>query len=104
MIHKSELGEHADQLHRETGGRVAAEGIDELLVIGERGGLVCEGAREGGMAAAATREVRDAEEAAAALDGRLREGDWVLVKGSRAMRMEDVVARLTGTDAGNEAN
>jgi UDP-N-acetylmuramyl pentapeptide synthase len=37
---------------------------------------------------------RDLEELLASLDGILRPGDWILIKGSRRMRMERVVEGL----------
>ena len=37
---------------------------------------------------------RDNEEAAQAVRERMKEGDWILVKGSRGMHMDEVVERL----------
>src|SRR5262249_22060766 len=48
----------------------------------------------GGMAAARIHVARSHAELADALRGLLREGDWVLVKGSRSMRMERVAEAL----------
>jgi UDP-N-acetylmuramoyl-tripeptide--D-alanyl-D-alanine ligase len=53
-----------------------------------------EGAREGGMSAESARFFESAEEAAVALGRELREGDLVLVKGSRGVRMDKVIAFL----------
>ena len=91
-----ELGSAGADAHRETG-RIAAElGIDWLIAVGEHAPLVIEGAREAGMEIersllasgtdAATRFVRQC----------LQKNDWVLIKGSRAMKLERVVQTLRG--------
>jgi UDP-N-acetylmuramoyl-tripeptide--D-alanyl-D-alanine ligase len=90
-----ELGEAAPEAHRAAGRRVAELGFDELLVLGERAGDVAEGATRAGLDATRIHVARDHEEAARELRKRLRPGDWVLVKGSRAARMERVVTALT---------
>jgi UDP-N-acetylmuramoyl-tripeptide--D-alanyl-D-alanine ligase len=89
-----ELGETADEAHREVGRLAARLGIDHLLAIGERAALVIEGAREGGMGPSRAQVSASHEEAGAALRTALGPRDWVLVKGSRAMRMERVVETL----------
>ncbi len=94
-----ELGENAVSAHREIG-RLAAElGYTMLAVTGEFSPEVARGAREGGM----TRDqvVILADTMAIAdwlyhllISGRLSEGDWLLVKGSRGMRMENLLVEL----------
>jgi len=91
-----ELGSHAQELHAECG-RVAAEaGLD--MVIGVQGNAVhlVTAAAAGGVAA---QFVKDAEAAGEWLDKNLREGDFVLVKGSRGVRLERAIARVTGVTA-----
>ncbi len=52
---------------------------------------IVEGAREAGIPAASLHHFATAEDAAAALEGLLRPGDAVLVKGSRGVKLEAVV-------------
>jgi len=92
-----ELGEAAADLHREIG-REAAARADAVIALGERAGDIASGAREGGLAAARVRVVADHAEAVAVLREWMRPGDWVLIKGSRGMRMEKIGAELRVTD------
>jgi UDP-N-acetylmuramoyl-tripeptide--D-alanyl-D-alanine ligase len=92
-----ELGGTAREAHRDTG-RLAAElGIDFLFALGEYAADVAEGARNGGMAPQNMWVGRDWEDLATQLAEMLEAGDHILVKGSRAMRMERVVERLAGS-------
>jgi UDP-N-acetylmuramoyl-tripeptide--D-alanyl-D-alanine ligase len=52
------------------------------------------GARAGGMSENNLRFFEDSEEAAAALLNEIREGDLVLIKGSRGVQTDKVVKRL----------
>jgi UDP-N-acetylmuramoyl-tripeptide--D-alanyl-D-alanine ligase len=94
-----ELGPEAARLHRELG-RLAAEArVDRLFVCGGHAADVAAGAIAAGMPAAAIAagardEIRDALLAA------VRPGDWVLVKGSRAMGMETIVRALGAPERG----
>jgi UDP-N-acetylmuramoyl-tripeptide--D-alanyl-D-alanine ligase len=54
-----------------------------------------EGAREGGMSSEAVRFFENSEVAAAALFNVVREGDLILVKGSRGV-MTDKIVKLLG--------
>lgn len=91
-----ELGESGDAAHRETG-RLAAElGIDWLIAVGERAALVVGGAREAGMEAARSLIAPDPDAAAQRVRECLQKNDFVLVKGSRAMKLERVVRTLRG--------
>jgi len=88
-----ELGQHSEVLHRELGALCTRSGIDGLFVTGDFAPVVARGARETGMDARAI--VTGAkDELLYALRRTLKPGDWVLVKGSRAMAMEDVVWEL----------
>lgn len=87
-----ELGENSEAIHSETGGKIAALGID--LLIGVRGlaASLIEGAREAGMGA--VKFVTNSAEAADFVADELRAGDLVLVKGSRGVRTEQVIEKL----------
>jgi len=91
-----ELGPEESAAHTELGVQAAAV-LGLLVFFGPRSKLGAEAARKAGA-----REVfhtESPEEAVALLQSKLRAGDVVLVKGSRGMRMERIVAGLTGEAA-----
>ncbi len=98
-----ELGELAAELHHELGREAAAAGIDRLVLVGELSKAAAAGALEGGLPREAVAHVDTAEEAARAVDEIAREGDVVLVKGSRRMRLEEVVRSLSAKRGGGKA-
>jgi UDP-N-acetylmuramoyl-tripeptide--D-alanyl-D-alanine ligase len=89
-----ELGTEEAQMHREAGTEIARLGIDVLWGVRGLGQEIIEGAREAGMSNDATRFFESSEEAAAAIINEVREGDLVLVKGSRGVQTDKVVSRL----------
>lgn len=89
-----ELGNDAPRFHRELGARVAAEGFDRLFTWGELAAEISRGARDGGMAAERVEHFARKEDLTGALVKTLAKGDIVLVKGSRSMKMEEVVDAL----------
>jgi len=89
-----ELGAQTEEAHRQAGALAASLGVDEIVAVGRHAGRVAEGARAAGLSAERIHAVEDWEQAAAALTKRLSPGDRVLVKGSRAMRMERIVERI----------
>lgn len=91
-----ELGPAAAQMHEEVGAFVAHQGVDQLLACGGLSRSLAEGARRAGMDRARILEVPDAVSAAAAVKGLVKQGDVVLVKGSRGMKLEQVVQVLLG--------
>jgi len=88
-----ELGEAGPALHRESG-RALVGRVDVVMGIGSLAREFLEGAREGGMSAAVLHWFTDSEEAAAGLIAQIQPGDAVLVKGSRGVRLENVVEAL----------
>lgn len=87
-----ELGRFEGALHREAGKRAAAAGVQLLVAVGPLSRSAVETARRAGVA-----EVyhhADSERAAEAIAEFIRDGDLIVVKGSRAMRMERVVQAL----------
>jgi UDP-N-acetylmuramoyl-tripeptide--D-alanyl-D-alanine ligase len=81
-------------MHRDAGREIARLGIDVLWGVRGHALEMTEGALEEGMAREAVRYFESSEEAARALPGEIREGDLVLVKGSRGVRTDIVVSEL----------
>jgi UDP-N-acetylmuramoyl-tripeptide--D-alanyl-D-alanine ligase len=88
------LGAGAPEAHREVGRCAAEIGVDALFALGDHAALFAQGALEGGLGAHAVHRLAAPSEAVTALRATLREGDWVLLKGSRSMRMERVLVGL----------
>ncbi len=89
-----ELGEQSPGYHREVGRATARCGIDFLFVYGQFSASVAEGARADGMSAQHVFTFDKQEVLREKLRDEVHEGDWVLVKGSRAMKMEQIVEFL----------
>jgi UDP-N-acetylmuramoyl-tripeptide--D-alanyl-D-alanine ligase len=88
-----ELGDAGEALHRQTGERLAGL-VDVVVGVGPLSRHVLEGAKGGGRAADSLHHFPDSEAAAREAASLVRPGDAVLVKGSRAMRMERVLEAL----------
>jgi UDP-N-acetylmuramoyl-tripeptide--D-alanyl-D-alanine ligase len=86
----AELGPEAAELHRRCGELARARGIERLYALGP---LSAAAARAFGSGA---RHCAQIDELIAALDRDLQAGVTVLIKGSRAARMERVLAALAG--------
>ena len=97
-----ELGPEAEHWHRRTGRKVGQAGLDRLFVHGAFAAALREGALEAGMDSDRIL-VGDIAAISAALTQWLTPGDWVLVKGSRGMRMERVIAALKEWAGGSKA-
>jgi UDP-N-acetylmuramoyl-tripeptide--D-alanyl-D-alanine ligase len=89
-----ELGGPAAEFHRRAGEAAARAGWDVLVTVGPLAASIAEGAVAAGLSAAAVHRFADAAAAAAAINGIVRTGDLVLVKGSRSMRTETIVDAL----------
>ena len=96
-----ELGDAAVEQHHELGCWVGKLGLAGLVTVGELGRHIGEGAHEAGLKTVT--EAPDNATAAADLKARLAPGDAVLVKGSRAMLMEEIVAAFLGKEAETHA-
>jgi MurE/MurF fusion protein len=95
-----ELGPAAEDLHRGIGTLVAQLGYLFLAVTGAHASQVAEASVAGGMKPADVQVFREPRAIAAWVaqlltEGRLTPGDWLLVKGSRGMRMETFIEELT---------
>jgi UDP-N-acetylmuramoyl-tripeptide--D-alanyl-D-alanine ligase len=84
-----ELGPNAAELHREIGREIARSGIELLWGVRGLAEQIIAGAREAGLAA--TRFFENADEAASAIVNEVRDGDLILVKGSRVVATDKIV-------------
>ncbi|PKO23803.1 MAG: UDP-N-acetylmuramoylalanyl-D-glutamyl-2, 6-diaminopimelate--D-alanyl-D-alanine ligase [Chloroflexi bacterium HGW-Chloroflexi-1] len=89
-----ELGTYEEQGHRLVGGR-AAQVIDKLITVGPRARWIAEEARANGMKPACVHPTDSNADAIAVLQGLIRPGDVILVKGSRAAAMDTIVDTLS---------
>ena len=96
-----ELGPEAPRFHREEGEAAARLGFAPVVGVGALARELADGAAVGG---AESHWFAKSDEAAAWAPQQLRGGDVVLVKGSRGVRLEKVVAALAGAAAGGEGH
>jgi len=85
-----ELGSDGAAWHARAGAQAHALGVDRLLAVGPLAAHAAEAFGADG------RQVVDWEAAGDILDEEAASGDRILIKGSRAMRLEQLVARLAG--------
>ena len=87
-----ELGPESPQMHREAGHDIADLGIEVLWGVRGLAAEIIAGARDRGLPA--TRFFASSEDAAGAIVEEVCEGDLILVKGSRSVETDKVVAAL----------
>lgn len=95
-----ELGQESEAFHRDIGGHIAVEGFKALIAIGEQAPEYALGATAGGLAEENIRvfpSEAPVEEILAALLPYIGAYDVVLIKGSRAMRLERLIGPLKET-------
>ena len=90
----AELGPFAEPAHREAGRKAAACGVSLFAGVGPLMRFASDAARRAGMDAARVVHFDSPAGAADWLGEVLGPGDWLLVKGSRSMRMERVIEGL----------
>jgi len=86
-----ELGRHHDDAHHEIGAWAAELGIDVVVGVGAGGRMIVDATSAGG---AAVHAVANAGDAVHIVSSMVRPGDAVLVKGSRALALEQVADDL----------
>jgi UDP-N-acetylmuramoyl-tripeptide--D-alanyl-D-alanine ligase len=89
-----ELGSFSEEGHKQVGRAAATSGVDYLVTVGERSRDIFRAAKEAGMSEDKISNFRTPEEAGIFVQGKMKQGDVVLVKGSQGMRMEKVVKEL----------
>jgi UDP-N-acetylmuramoyl-tripeptide--D-alanyl-D-alanine ligase len=90
----AELGAGAAAGHERTGADAASAGIDVLYCGGDHAQTIARGALGAGMAQTSVHTYVTNAEVAQTLRDQLREGDAVLLKGSRVQRMEEILDAL----------
>ena len=88
----NELGAESESGHRRVGEAAAREKIDCVITVGSVAAGIAEAARERGVKHVMASDTTAA--AAAILRSMARNGDTVLIKGSRSVKMETIIEEL----------
>jgi len=89
-----ELGTASDMYHRQLGQQVAASNVDMLFAVGPRAAMTATAAIEAGMGQGMVQKCINSKRLARLVKSLILDGDLILVKGSRSMKMELVVVSL----------
>jgi UDP-N-acetylmuramoyl-tripeptide--D-alanyl-D-alanine ligase len=89
-----ELGNYTEEGHRLVGTKLVENGLTHLITVGEKSRDIIRGATESGLADDYIFSFDQAEEVIPFLQGKLKAGDVVLVKGSQGMRLERIVKEI----------
>jgi UDP-N-acetylmuramoyl-tripeptide--D-alanyl-D-alanine ligase len=92
----AELGAHSEAAHEEAGRRAAELGVGQLFAIGKMAAVMARAARQAGLTRVI--EFEDVDTAAAAIKSFVKPGDVLLLKASRATRLERVGEQLRASD------
>ena len=90
-----ELGDNSKALHYESGKSITEEGIDLLITFGELASGIARGAIDSGMDKRKVSVFSDKNDIVRYLRNIVNNGDVVLIKGSRRMKMEEIVDCFT---------
>ncbi|MBU1180201.1 hypothetical protein KJ885_04615 [Patescibacteria group bacterium] len=89
-----ELGNITEEAHLEIGAKVRELGVDYLFTVGPRAKDIAKGAEEAGMYKDKIYSFDNNDDLGKFLQEKMEEGDTVLVKGSNAMRMEEIIQEI----------
>jgi UDP-N-acetylmuramoyl-tripeptide--D-alanyl-D-alanine ligase len=91
-----ELGDSSDRFHGEIGQFIAKHQLHlhHLFCIGEKANLIAESARKAGFPSDRVTSFANATTACPSILDQFRPGDLVLLKGSRAMRLETIAQAI----------
>ncbi|NJD02300.1 MAG: UDP-N-acetylmuramoyl-tripeptide--D-alanyl-D-alanine ligase [Ruminiclostridium sp.] len=92
-----ELGEWSEKAHFDMGKYASAAGIDRIIAVGSNARFIADGALSAGYPEEQIRYFQSNAEALDYLQKTLVPGDVILVKGSRGMKMEEIVKGLANT-------
>ena len=91
-----ELGKHSRREHHRLGDQLAQARLDRAYLLGERALDVRKGALRGGMKSDQVIVGESHSEIGQRMRAHIKKGDWLLIKGSRGMKMETVLSELKG--------
>ncbi len=89
-----EMGDFAEEGHRNVGKHLIGKKIDLLITVGKLANWIASEAKEKGLNKENIFSVLTNEEAIDILEQKVRDNDVVLIKGSRGMAMEEIVRSL----------
>jgi UDP-N-acetylmuramoyl-tripeptide--D-alanyl-D-alanine ligase len=89
-----ELGKSAEELHVYTGKYAAKKDIDVLVTSGKLAKNMCRGFKEDQESCRCCHSFDDSKKVIGGLENIIEPGDVILVKGSRANKLEDIVEHL----------
>jgi len=90
-----ELGDWSARAHNETGAQAAKKSLDYIITVGKEASNIASGAVNAGFDPNRATEFSSNSEAIDYLRKLVQYGDAILVKGSRGMKMEEIVHALT---------
>lgn len=90
-----ELGDWAYKAHFDVGKFAVRKGINYIITVGENARNIARGALDAGALPDNVVSFESNSEAAAFLKSLVGNGDVILIKGSRGMKMEEIVHQLT---------
>jgi UDP-N-acetylmuramoyl-tripeptide--D-alanyl-D-alanine ligase len=97
-----ELGADAVEMHRKIGMLMATIGINTIFLQGDFSEVTAAGAMEGGLSPENIFFLSGDEKGITYLKKHLKKGDWILVKGSRRMKMEKIVSQICDDFGGDK--
>lgn len=89
-----ELGKQSAKEHRQVGKAAARAALDRLYVLGKQAPTMRRAAVAHGLRPEQVMVGKDHNDIARQLRQELKKGDWLLVKGSRGMKMETILREL----------
>jgi UDP-N-acetylmuramoyl-tripeptide--D-alanyl-D-alanine ligase len=90
-----ELGNISESAHKNVGEQFSASSIDLLITVGSLAQLASQSALDFGVDKDRVRSFESKDESILFLNKSLQAGDCILVKGSRGMRMEEVIEGIS---------
>ena len=93
-----ELGEYSEKAHYDAGRFAAENRIEYIIAVGKNSRLIAQGALDAGAVPANVKSFDSNMRAFEFVKNLISEGDTVLVKGSRGMKMEEIVNALLRQD------
>lgn len=89
-----EMGQYSEKAHKDVGSFVKENNVDILITIGKYSKFILEGAIESGISRENTFLCNTNKDVVSLINTIIQEKDLILIKGSRGMKMEEIVQSL----------